>query len=74
MGIHADKQRPIDSLILAVQADRLTDRQNMRLVEAALKRGAPMSRGAEGDLLCDICGVRRFTVIGRDELRHVDQK
>ena len=43
MRVHAEKQRAIDLLLLAVQANSLTDGENMPFVESLLESGAAMS-------------------------------
>ena len=47
MGVDADEQRAVDAARLAMIAQRLADRQDMRLVESVVERGAAMPRGAE---------------------------
>ena len=49
--VESQKQRPVDALLSAVIADRLSDRQDVRLVEARVERAAAMSGGTEGDAL-----------------------
>ena len=34
MGVHAEEQRPVDAAMLPIKADRLRDRQDVRLVES----------------------------------------
>jgi hypothetical protein len=40
VSIEPDEQRPVDLMFLAIQADRLGDRQDMRFVERIVLRGA----------------------------------
>ena len=47
MRIEPQEQRAVDALLLAICADRLTDRQHVRFVEAAFERDAAMAGGAE---------------------------
>ena len=42
MGIHAEKQRAIDLLFLSVQANGLTDGEDMPFVERLLECGTAM--------------------------------
>ena len=49
--VDADEQRPIDALLAPIVADRLGDRQHVRLVEAAVERRAAMAGRAERDAL-----------------------
>ncbi len=49
MGVHAQEERTIDFLLGTVQADGLTDGENMPLVEGLLERRAAMSRRPEGN-------------------------
>jgi len=37
VGVDAEKERPIDLLLLAVQADRLGDRQDVPLIERPIE-------------------------------------
>ena len=64
MGIQADKQRAVDALGLAIQANGLADGQHMRLVEAAREGAAPMAGGAEGDALGGDARVGRECGVG----------
>ena len=41
--VHTEKQRAIDLLLPAIQANSLTDGENMPFVESFLESGAPMS-------------------------------
>ena len=51
MAIDAEEERPVDPLLAAIEADRLGDGEDMRLVERAQQRRTAMAGGAEGDLL-----------------------
>src|SRR5262249_30302049 len=75
-GVRVDtqKQRTIDASLLAVLANRLTDRQDVPFVERLVERGTAMPRRAERDALL---GHRRrgdLRVIGGDKLGDVDQR
>ena len=52
MRVHAEKQRAIDLLLLPVQANGLTDGEDMPFIESLVECGTTMSRGAEGNPLC----------------------
>ncbi len=73
VGVAADEQRPVVPLLLAVVADRLGGRQDVRLVERRLEAAAAVPAGAERDLLVDVLGVRDTGVVGRHQMRDVDQ-
>ena len=51
MGVDAEEQRAAYSMLLAIEADRLGDRHDVRLVEGIAECGAAMARGAEMDAL-----------------------
>ena len=42
MRIDADEERPVDALLLAVAADRLADRKDVRFIESAVERSPAM--------------------------------
>ncbi len=71
--VHAEEQRPVDLLLRAVQADRLTDGENVPLVEGLLERRSAMSRGAERHALPRYGGIGPLRVVGGDQPRHVDE-
>ena len=73
VGVAADEQRAVVPLLLAVVADRLRGRQDVRLVERRLQAAAAVPAGAEGDLLVDVLGVGNARVVRRHEVRDVDQ-
>ena len=74
MGVHAQEQRPIDAHLLPVEADRLADRQDMRLVKRAGEGRTAVAGGAESDLLHRVFRVRRQAEIGRDQARRIDEE
>ncbi len=47
MGVDAHEQRAVDAAAAPMVAERLADRQNVRLVEGVVKGGAAMPRGPE---------------------------
>src|SRR5213079_2010098 len=53
--------------------DGLRGRQDVRLVERRLQRGAAVAAGAEGDLLVDVVGIGLAGVVGRDQVGNVDE-
>jgi hypothetical protein len=73
VGIDADEQRPGDAAAPAVIADRLADRQDMRLVEGVVEGGAAMPRGAERHPLRGHGRVGLSGKIGRHQPRNVRQ-
>ncbi|MCY1365733.1 hypothetical protein D9M69_525950 [compost metagenome] len=74
VGVDTDKQRAIDALSFAVQADRLADRQNVPFIETQVERAATVPRCAEGNALGGNRGIRLAGVIGRYQSRDVDQQ
>ena len=74
VSVDADKQRPGDPLGLAIQADRLTDRQHVPFVETQVERTAPMPRRAKRHTLRGNGSVRLAGVIGRYQSRDIDQQ
>ena len=71
--VAAEKQRAVDPLGLAVAADRLGDREHVRLVEGARGRGAAVAGGAEADALAGLGGVGLLVVVGGEQRIDVDQ-
>ncbi len=51
MRIDADVERSVDALLLTIEANRLRDRENVRLIERVIERGAAMPGSAEHDPL-----------------------
>ena len=64
---------PVMPLLLPVLADRLADRQDMRLVEGIVEGRAAMARGAERDALRRDRRIRLAGEIGRHQPRHIHQ-
>ncbi len=73
VGVAAEEQRAVVPLLLAVVADRLGGREDVRLVERRTQRGAAMAAGAEGHLLVHVVGVGDARVVGRHQVGDVDQ-
>ena len=73
VGVDADEQRAGDAAALPVIAQRLADRQDMRLVEGVVERGAAMPRGAERHPLRRHRRIGLAGEIGRHQPRHVRQ-
>ena len=73
MRIHAQEKRPVDPVLLPVEADRLGDREDMGLVEAALEGGAAMAAGPERHALLAHRGIGALGIVGRHQSRNVDQ-
>ena len=61
--ILAHEERPVDALPFAVFADRLRDRENVRLGERATERRAAMSARAEADELIGVVYIRTTIAI-----------
>ena len=74
VGVDADKQRAVDALGFAVQADRLADGQNVPFVETQVERAAPVPGRAKGHALGGDRGIRLAGVIGRYQSRDIDQQ
>lgn len=74
VSIHAEEQRTVDSLRAAIQADRLCDREDVRLVERVAERRTAMARRAERDPLPWHRWVWNARVVRGDEPRHVYQR
>ena len=73
VGIDADKQRPVDTLLLAVETDSLGDGQNMGLVEGVIQRRATMAGGSEGHALRRLSGIGAINIVGGDQAGDVYQ-
>ena len=72
VGIHPDEQRACDPASAAMEADRLTDRQDMRFVETVVERRTPMTRRAESDALGCNRWIRFTGEIGRHQPGHIN--
>ena len=73
MRVEAEKQRAANPLLPAVAADGLADREHVPFVEGLLERRPAMARRAEGDALGGHGGIGNLGVVGRDQLRDVEQ-
>ena len=71
--VAAEEQRPVDPLRGAVAADRLGDREHVRLVERARGRGAAVAGGPEADALGRLRRVGPLVVVGGEQRIDVDQ-
>ena len=71
--INTEIQGSADSSPLSIITNGLTDREHMPFVETTLERRASMPGSAESHPLLWHGMVRHVAVVGRDELRHVDQ-
>jgi hypothetical protein len=72
--IDAHEKGPVDSLLPAMQANRLGDGKDVSLVERPLKRGAAMPRGAERHPLRLDGRIGRLRVIGGNQSWDIDQQ
>src|SRR6266568_6157617 len=50
--INADVQRPVDALLLAIEANRLRDCENVCFIESVVESGAAMPGSSKHDSLC----------------------
>jgi len=73
VGVDAEKERSVDTLLLSILADSLRDGEHMPFIEAALERRAAMPRGAECDPLRGQRRVRRFGVVRGDKPGDIDE-
>ena len=71
--VHPEVQRTVDILTFPIKANRLADREDVRLVERGVERGPAMARGAERDSLRRVVRIRLEAVVGGDQTRHVDE-
>ena len=69
----AHEERAVDASVAAVIADRLGDRQDVRLGERVVARRAPVPAGAEGHALARVARVGAVLVVGLLQRRDVDQ-
>ncbi len=73
VGILGQKQRPGHAVGRAIFHDRLSDGEDVVLVERTVVRGSAVARGPEAHLLRRNRDIRPFLVIRRDQPRKVDQ-
>ncbi len=73
VGVAAEEQRAVDPLRRAVAADRLGDREHVRLVERLRGRRAAVPGGAEAHALGGLRRVGALVVVRRDQRIDVDQ-
>src|SRR5215831_18342313 len=52
VGIDADVERSVDALLLAIEANRLRNCKNVRLIERVIQRGTAMAGSSKYDALC----------------------
>ena len=71
--VHPEVERTADILALAIEANRLADREDVRLVERRIECGPAMPRRAERDALRGIVRVGLEAVVGGDQSRHVEE-
>ncbi|MNF49783.1 hypothetical protein D3C84_310660 [compost metagenome] len=74
MGIDADKQRTVDALGFAIQANGLADGQDVPFIETQLERAATVPRRTERNALGSHRGIGLAGVIGRNQSRDIDQQ
>ena len=73
MGVDPQEKRPVDLLLLSVQANGLGNGEDVVLVEGAVERGATMPRGAEGDPLLAHRRIGPPRVVRRHQPRDIRQ-
>ncbi len=71
--IEPDEQGAVDPRVLALEADRLGDCEDVVLVEGGIERGAAMPGGPEHDPLRGHGRIRLSLVVSIDEARDVDE-
>jgi len=71
VGIDPQEQRPVNVLKFAVITNRLSDGQDMPLVERHVKRGSAMTGRTEDNALPGIARIGPQLVIGCDEFGDV---
>jgi hypothetical protein len=73
MGVHSEKEWPINILLFAVLANCLRNCQDVPLVEASVESGTPVTRGSKRNALRGHVRVGLHGVVGRDEFRDIHQ-
>ena len=73
MGIDPQEQRPVNVLEFAVIANRLSDGQDVPLVERHVESGSAMAGRTEDNPLSGIARIGPQLVIVCDELRDVNK-
>src|ERR1700733_8700439 len=68
VGIHPEEERPVDLLELPVITNRLSNRENVPLVEGSVIRRSTMAGGAEHDSLLRIARIGPQLVVVRNKL------
>lgn len=74
MRVLAHEQRPADSSVATVLANRLRDRKDMRLREGPVERRSAVSARAKAHEIVRICRIGRALVVLAFELAEVDQQ
>ena len=72
--IHADVERSVNALLLALEANRLRYCKNVRFIESSIERGAAMTGSSKGDALSGYCWIGSPRVIRGHDLRDIDQQ
>src|SRR4029077_7631051 len=73
MRIDADVERSVDALLLTIEANRLCDCKDVRLIERVIERRAAVPGGSKHDALCGHGWIRAPRVIRGPQPGHVDQ-
>src|ERR1700761_3525515 len=74
MRIRADEQRSADMIGSTIQADRLSDRQDMPFIKGGVERRAPVTGGPKLYLLFPDLAIGDQGVIRGDKLRNIGQQ
>lgn len=73
MGVHCQKERPINLLRLAVITNGLGDCQDVPRVERSVESGATMTARPEDNPLLWVSEVRLDVIVGSNQLRDIHQ-
>src|SRR5208282_393206 len=71
--VETDVQRPVDALLLAVEADRLSNREDVCLIEGVLERTAAMPGSTEHHALRGHGWIGSARIVSVHQLRNIDQ-
>ena len=73
VSVHSQEERPVNLLQLAVVANRLSDCEDVPLIERPVEGRAAMTGRAEDDALARVARIGPQRVVGRDEFRNIHQ-
>src|SRR4030095_1973887 len=72
--VDTNVERSVNALLLAIEANRLRDRKNVRLIESVIQCRATMTGSPKRDALRGYCGIGSPRVIRGHEPRNIDQQ